>query len=73
MELLADRDPEEAQQLLDPAIHPMMAAVHRYERFGQPIFPAVGPRTYLSPYLAELGAYRGGLPSGRRACALPKR
>jgi hypothetical protein len=31
MELLADRDPEEARALLDPALHTMMAAVHRYE------------------------------------------
>src|SRR5262252_8364989 len=31
MELLADRDPEEARQLLDPVLHRMMAAVHRYE------------------------------------------
>jgi class 3 adenylate cyclase/tetratricopeptide (TPR) repeat protein len=31
MELLADRDPEAARQLLDPALHTMMAAVHRYE------------------------------------------
>jgi class 3 adenylate cyclase len=31
MELLADRDPEEARQLLDPVLEPMMAAVHRYE------------------------------------------
>ena len=31
MELLADRDPEEAQQLLDPVLERMMAAVHRYE------------------------------------------
>jgi class 3 adenylate cyclase len=31
MELLADRDPEEARQLLDPALEQMMAAVHRYE------------------------------------------
>jgi class 3 adenylate cyclase len=31
MELLADRDPEEARQLLDPALERMMAAVHRYE------------------------------------------
>src|SRR5262249_8648029 len=31
MELLADRDPEEARQLLDPALHLMMEAVHRYE------------------------------------------
>jgi class 3 adenylate cyclase len=31
MELLADRDPEAAGQLLDPVLHHMMAAVHRYE------------------------------------------
>jgi class 3 adenylate cyclase len=31
MELLADRDPEEARQLLDPVLEQMMAAVHRYE------------------------------------------
>ena len=31
MELLADRDPEEARQLLDPVLEHMMDAVHRYE------------------------------------------
>ena len=31
MELLADRAPEEARQLLDPVLKRMMAAVHRYE------------------------------------------
>ena len=31
MELLADRDPEEARHLLDPVLERMMAAVHRYE------------------------------------------
>src|SRR5438093_112642 len=31
MELLADRDPEEARQLLDPVLERMRAAVHRYE------------------------------------------
>src|ERR1700745_2060417 len=31
MELLADRDPEEARQLLDPVLEQLMAAVHRYE------------------------------------------
>ena len=29
MELLADRDPEEARQLLDPVLERMMEAVHR--------------------------------------------
>jgi class 3 adenylate cyclase/tetratricopeptide (TPR) repeat protein len=31
MEMLADRDPEEARKLLDPVIVRMMEAVHRYE------------------------------------------
>jgi class 3 adenylate cyclase/tetratricopeptide (TPR) repeat protein len=31
MELLADRDPEEARHLLDPVLERLMAAVHRYE------------------------------------------
>jgi class 3 adenylate cyclase len=31
MELLADRDPEEARQLLDPVLERMIDAVHRYE------------------------------------------
>jgi class 3 adenylate cyclase len=31
MELLADRDPEEARKLLDPILERMMQAVHRYE------------------------------------------
>jgi class 3 adenylate cyclase/tetratricopeptide (TPR) repeat protein len=31
MELLADRDPEEARKILDPVLAHMMEAVHRYE------------------------------------------
>ena len=31
MELLADRDPEDAQKLLDPVLESMIEAVHRYE------------------------------------------
>ena len=31
MELLADRDPEEARKLVDPVIEQIMEAVHRYE------------------------------------------
>jgi class 3 adenylate cyclase/tetratricopeptide (TPR) repeat protein len=31
MELLADRDPEEARELLDPVLERMMEAVHHYE------------------------------------------
>ena len=31
MELIADRDPEEAQEILDPVLERMMEAVHHYE------------------------------------------
>ena len=31
MELLADRDPDEARKLLDPVLEHMLEAVHRYE------------------------------------------
>src|SRR5438309_6468736 len=31
MELLAERDPEEARKILDPVLEKMMEAVHRYE------------------------------------------
>ena len=31
LEMLADRDPEEAHELLDPVVERMMDAVHRYE------------------------------------------
>jgi hypothetical protein len=31
MELLADRDPEDARAILDPVLERMMASVHRYE------------------------------------------
>src|SRR5262249_60095587 len=39
MELLADRDPEEARKILDPVLERMMEAVHRYEgTVNQPKF-----------------------------------
>jgi class 3 adenylate cyclase len=55
MEILADRDPEKARELLDPALERLVAAVHRYEGtvnqvtgdgimalFGAPIAHAAG-------------------------------
>jgi class 3 adenylate cyclase len=36
MELLAERDPEEARQLLDPVLERMMAAMHRAEGNATP-------------------------------------
>jgi Double zinc ribbon len=36
LELLADRDPEEARQLLDPVLERMMAAMHRSDGTANP-------------------------------------
>src|SRR5262245_3202610 len=48
MELLADRDPEEARKILDPVLEHMMEAVHRYEGtvnqvMGEAIMATSGP------------------------------
>jgi Double zinc ribbon len=50
LELLADRDPEDARQLLDPVLTLMMDAVHRYEGtvnqvLGDGIWRCLGPRS----------------------------
>jgi hypothetical protein len=37
MELLADRDPEETRQLLDPGLERLMAAMHRFEGNAHPL------------------------------------
>src|SRR2546426_11954740 len=47
MDLLEDRDPEEARRIIDPALQLMMAAVHRYEGYvaqslGDGIFALFG-------------------------------
>jgi hypothetical protein len=42
MELLADRDPEEARKILDPVVELMMEAVHRYEGAGDLARPGGG-------------------------------
>jgi Double zinc ribbon len=52
MELVADRDPEEARRLLDPVLERMMAAVHRYEGtvnqvMGDGIRPCSGHRSRM--------------------------
>jgi len=56
MELLADRDPEEARRLLDPVLERLMAAVHRYEGtvnqvMATALWPCLGRRwpTRITP------------------------
>jgi len=50
-ELIRDLDPEAAQQLLDPAIHRMMEAVHRFEGMD---YSAVGQTTHLAARMEQL-------------------
>jgi class 3 adenylate cyclase len=54
MELLADRDPEEARQLPDPILERMMAAVHRYEGTVNQVMA----NFYVGAVYDSLGDYR---------------
>ena len=51
MELLADRDPEEARKLLDPVLKLMMEAVHHYEGSDR---PDTRQHDFSSPHVAAL-------------------
>ena len=42
----------------------LLEGEQRYERFGQPVLPAVQSRTYLSLCLAEVGAFAEGIAVG---------
>ena len=82
MELLADRDPEEARKLLDPVLELMMEAVHRYEGtvnqvMGDGIMALFGAplahedhavrACYAALRMQEIGqALRGGRPARAR-------
>jgi len=76
MELLADRDPEEARKLLDPVLERMMESVHHYEGtvnqvmgdgimalFGAPVATKTMPSRLLCG-LADAGARKGLRRSG---------
>jgi ribosomal protein L40E len=68
MELLADRDPEEARKLLDPVLERMMEAVHRYEGtvnqvMGDGIMALFGCRAQqLHPTIRQHGDTHGAGP-----------
>ena len=79
MELLADRDPEEARKLLDPVLERMMEAVHHYEGTVNQVMgdtSAKGTSTRPSPCsnraLDSAGAvtFRPGSPGSLRPWAL---
>ena len=77
-----DLDPEAAQQLLDPALHVMMDAVHRYEGTVNQVLGGVGIMALFGAPLAHEDhalracyaaltmqtAMRGGT---RKRCAAP--
>ena len=74
MELLAERDPEEARKILDPVLERMMEAVHRYEGtvnqvMGDGIMALFGARspTRITPCGR---ATRGAQDAGGRATLL---
>jgi class 3 adenylate cyclase len=58
MELLADRDPEEARKLLDPVLEHMMEAVHRYEGTAR-------RQLHVSSALTRPFCYRAGVVASR--------
>ena len=81
MELLADRDPEEARKILDPVLERMMEAVHRYDGtvnqvmgdgimalFGAP--RGSGPRTLRNSWMTydpeEQTVHRSGRGGRKR-------
>ena len=77
MELLADRDPEEARQLLDPVLERMMDAVHRYEGtvnqvMGDGIMALFGAPMAHEDH-AVRACYAALRHAGRGAAATPRR
>jgi hypothetical protein len=60
MELLADRDPEEARQLLDPVLERMMDAVHRYEGTANQVLSDGIMALFGAPIAHEDHAARAG-------------
>jgi Double zinc ribbon len=68
MELLADRDPEEARKILDPVLELMMDAVHRYEGTVNQVKGrgCVGEPASAKPWLsAAIGGCRPARPCRR--------
>jgi hypothetical protein len=73
MELLADRDPEEARQLLDPVLACLMEAVHRY---GEPMHQVMGPSflleaTMMGPKVTSIAVHLRVCNMTTRAILIP--
>ena len=76
MELLAERDPEEARHLLDPVLERMMDAVHRFEStvnqvMGDGIMALFGP--LLPMRTTPSGRVTPRWPCRRRSNSMPPR
>jgi len=70
LELLADRDPEEARKLLDPVLERMIDAVHRYEGTVNQVMGDGIMALFGAPIAQEDHAARA--PAMRRcACRMP--
>src|SRR4029453_10053616 len=65
MELLADRDPEEAVRILDQVLEQMMEAVHRYEGTGNQVMGDGIMALFGAPLAHEAHAVRGCSPAPR--------
>jgi class 3 adenylate cyclase len=65
MELLADRDPEDARRLLDTVLTLMMDAVHRYEGTGNQVLGDGIMAPFGSPIAYEDHAVRGCYEASR--------
>jgi double zinc ribbon protein len=72
MELLADRDPEEARKILDPVLERMMEAIHRYEgTVNQVLGDGITPTSTCSLFMNIEGS-RLARPVWRSAPVRPR-
>jgi class 3 adenylate cyclase/tetratricopeptide (TPR) repeat protein len=70
MELLADRDPEEARRILDPVLEHMIEAVHRYEGTVNQVMGDGIMALFGAPLAHEDHAIRAGFAALRMQNAL---
>jgi class 3 adenylate cyclase/tetratricopeptide (TPR) repeat protein len=72
MELLADRDPEEARQLLDPVLELMMEAVHAYEGVVNQVLGDGIMALFGAPLALEDHALRAGYAALRMLASIAR-
>src|SRR6266542_2578432 len=72
MELIAERDPEEARKLLDPVLERLMEAVHRYEGTVNQVMGDGIMAVPAGPERRTLGARRAESENGGHGTYAPK-